>query len=68
MRSPGQVPVAPGVLFHPARLPLRTPYVSSTSPGFKALPITDGLYIATNGQSLTDEPLWVRVAGHLEEN
>jgi hypothetical protein len=67
MRSPAQVPVAPGVLFHPARLALRTPYVSSVSPGYRPLPVVDGLYIATNGQSMTDEPVWLRVAGHLEE-
>jgi hypothetical protein len=52
----------------PARLPLRNPDVQSVSPGWTPLPIIDGLYISTTGQSMTDTPLWVRVAGHLEEN
>lgn len=68
MRSPAQIPVARAIPFHPALQPLRTPYVSSTSTGFKPLAITDGLYISWATPSMTGEPLWVRVAGHLEEN
>lgn len=59
--------MAPGVLFHPARLPLRTPYVSSAAPGFKPLAITDGFYVGDRESHLQNETKWVRVAGHLEE-
>lgn len=40
----------------------------NASPGWAPLPIKDGLYISFATPSMTDEPLWVRVAGHLEEN
>ena len=55
-----------GIPFHPKFLPLRSPYVSATSPGFRPLQIIDGFYVATNGAATADEPRWVRIAGHLE--
>lgn len=57
----GGPPVTPG------RLPLRHPDQPGASPGWSPLPITDGFYVSWATPSMTDEPLWVRTAGHLEE-
>lgn len=62
LRVTGGPPVTPG------RLPLRNPAVPGAAPGWAPLQIKDGFYISVGGVSMTDQPDWVRVAGHLEEN
>lgn len=58
----GGPPVSPG------RLSLRDPSTPGGGVvGYVATPITDGFYLSLGTESMTEQPNWVRMAGHLED-